>query len=282
LAQRRGSGSDSLLQWRCYLRRPSGEFFAPSGAGQLGQLVRHALTENSGAIVRNVSVLVGWGEPLDGRSADEVVEMVRGLRPLTTICRERARSDRWVISNFASPMIFPPGAIQRAIDGFVSETFPLWQPRAASPFQPHALLLLQDATAEDLGLVEKVTPSFDQIVALVGSDVEVVEASRLWDRATPSSWRELARARLNAQARAGIPEADRAPLYSGQVDEYLVPILMRMGKGDEVSTLSFLRRDLDRIYGDLGEFVLRFMLRSYRHTGAQELLALATGAKEAA
>ena len=60
--------------------------------------------------------------------------------------------------------------------------------------------------------------------------------------ATPLTWRDLVAARLAAQARAGIPEADRSPLYSGDVEGYLIPIIMRMGKGDEPSVLAQMRQ----------------------------------------
>jgi hypothetical protein len=84
------------------------------------------------------------------------------------------------------------------------------------------------------------------------------------------------RARLAAQARAGIPEDERAPLYSGQVEEYLTPILMRMGKGDEAMILAQLRQSLRRTYGEQAETVLMFMLRTYRHRDTSALLALAS------
>jgi hypothetical protein len=109
----------------------------------------------------------------------------------------------------------------------------------------------------------------------------VVEAVLRWDRATPSTWRDLVAARLAAQARAGIPEADRSPLYCGDVEGYLVPIIMRMGKGDEPTVLAQMRQHLRRTYGEHGETVLSFMLRTYAHGGTEKLLALAS-AKAAA
>jgi hypothetical protein len=57
------------------------------------------------------------------------------------------------------------------------------------------------------------------ICGSVANDPNVAEAVLRLDRATPSTWRDLVVARLSAQARAGIPEADRAPLYSGQVED---------------------------------------------------------------
>jgi hypothetical protein len=71
-----------------------------------------------------------------------------------------------------------------------------------------------------------------------------------------------------------------APLYSGQVEEFLTPIIMRMGKGDEPSVLAQMRQHLRRTYGEHAETVLEFM-RAYAHGGTEKLLALAS-AKAAA
>jgi hypothetical protein len=70
-------------------------------------------------------------------------------------------------------------------------------------------------------------------------------------------------------------------LYSGQVEEFLIPIIMRMGKGDEPMVLAQLRQNLRRTYGEHAETVLMFMLRTYQHGGTEQLLALAS-AKAAA
>jgi hypothetical protein len=102
-----------------------------------------------------------------------------------------------------------------------------------------------------------------------------------WDRATPSTWCDLVAARLAAQARAGVGPDQLAPLYSGQVDEFLMPIIMRMGRGDEPIVLAQLRQTLRRIYAEHAETVLSFMLLTYAHGNAERLLALAS-AKAAA
>jgi hypothetical protein len=138
------------------------------------------------------------------------------------------------------------------------------------------LILRHDTTAEDLGIVERQEITPDMVCGSVADDPDVAEAVLRWDRATPSTWRDLVVARLAAQERAGIPEADRAPLYSGQVDEFLTPIIMRMGKGDEPAVLAQSRQSLRRTYGEHAETVLIFMLRTYRHGGTEKLLALAT------
>jgi hypothetical protein len=60
-----------------------------------------------------------------------------------------------------------------------------------------------------------------------------------------------------------------------------MPIIMRMGKGDEPVVLAQMRPHLRRTYGEHAETVLSFMLRSYAHGGTDKLLALAS-AKAAA
>jgi len=157
--------------------------------------------------------------------------------------------------------------------------FPDW--RHGLQFSPRGLMLRHDVSAEELGIIEPVKISSDEVCASVAEDAEVIAAAQKLDRGTPETWRQLVRARLAAQARANIPEADRAPLYSGQVEEFLTPLLMRAGKGDEAAVLAQLRQSLRRTYGEHAETVLSFMLRTYVHGGTEKLLALAS-AKAAA
>jgi hypothetical protein len=143
-------------------------------------------------------------------------------------------------------------------------------------------MLRHDLSAEEMGVIQPIKVRPDEICASVSDDPEVGEAVLRWDRATPSTWRDLVRARLAAQERAGIPAESRAPLYSGQVEEFLIPIIMRMERDDEPMVLAQLRQNLRRIYGEHAETVLIFMLRTYQHGGgAEKLLALAS-AKAAA
>jgi hypothetical protein len=123
----------------------------------------------------------------------------------------------------------------------------------------------QAPNAEGSGLVEpdKINP--DAIVSLVADDRKVKEAAARWDRATPSTHYDLVRARDEAQARMGIPVANRAFLYSAEVDDYLLPIVVRMWPGDEVVTAHNLRRDFEERYGDLSSRVLAFCLRTFQH-----------------
>ena len=123
----------------------------------------------------------------------------------------------------------------------------------------------QALNAEGSGLVEpeKMTP--DMVLASVAGDPEVKEAAARWDRATPSTHYDLVRARDEAQARMGISDADRAFLYAGEIDDYLLPIVMCMGRGDEAATAQKLQRDFNERYREFGPRVLAFALRTYQH-----------------
>jgi hypothetical protein len=259
-------GAAGLLHWRSFTRRAGDDYYAPYGeAGQLAQLGGAALGD---AVRRNINVFVGWqAENPETTLAVEVEAAVRRLWPCTIICPERAiDGDRWGMSAFGEAATFPKAAIERAIHEFLGANIPMWQPDAQ--FRAHAVILRVDTSAEALGIGE--------IVDSVADDPKVAAATARLDRATPETWRELVRARLAAQARAGIPEDERAPLYSGQVEEFLTPVLMRMGKGDEPTTLAQLRQHLRRTYGEHAEVVLMYMLRSYPHGGTEKLLALAS------
>jgi hypothetical protein len=271
--------TEVMSAWQSYQRPDHGMYFRKHGdPGFIHSVAHRALCGNFGAVLRNVNVLIGWGEcRVEATPASEVLAMVGGLRPLTVICAERPKGDRWIISNFGAPMSFPVAGIQRAIDGFVGATFPEWRPGGA-PFQPHALMFRQDVSGEELGLVERVQPTPDDTYASVADDPAVIEAGKLWDRATPSTHRDLVAAVLAAQERAGIPPEDRAPISSGEIDTFLIPIIMRMGKGDEPIVLAQIRRQLHARYGEFAEIVLGFMLRTYRHDGVAGLLQLATKA----
>src|SRR5712691_7417990 len=111
---------------------------------------------------------------------------------------------------------------------------------------------------EAVGFIEtdKINP--DRILASVADDPEVKEAAARWDRATPSTHYDLVRARDEAQARTGIPVANRAFLYSAEVDTDLLPIVMCMGRGDEAATAQALTRDFNERYREFGQRVLAF------------------------
>jgi hypothetical protein len=99
----------------------------------------------------------------------------------------------------------------------------------------------------------------------VADEPEVKEAAARLDRATPSTHYDLVRARDEAQARMGIPVANRAFLYSAEVDDYLLPIVARMWPGDEAATAQAIGRDFDERYRDLSLRVLAFCLRTFQH-----------------
>jgi hypothetical protein len=275
------AGAGPMFGWQEYRRPDRGTLFQKRGdPGWIGSVAARVLSADFGAIVRNTNVTVAWQpERPDATPAADLEPIFRRLRPMTLICPGRPSGDRWAISNFGVPEILPAGAVQGAIDNLVATIFPNWQ--HGIQFQPRGLMLRHDVSAEQLGIVPPVTVSPDEVCASVSEDPEVIAAVQRWDRATPSTWRDLVRARLAAQAQAGIPEADRAPLYSGQVEEFLTPVLMRMGKDDEPTILAQLRQSLRRTYGEHAETVLTFMLRTYVHGGTEKLLALVS-AKAAA
>jgi hypothetical protein len=119
--------------------------------------------------------------------------------------------------------------------------------------------------AERSGLVEPDEVNPDMILSLVADDPEVKQAGARWDRATPSTHYDLVRARDAAQARMGIPVKNRAFLYSSEIDEYLLPIVVRMWPGDEAATAQVLKRDFNERYNDLSPRVLEFCLRTFHH-----------------
>jgi hypothetical protein len=111
----------------------------------------------------------------------------------------------------------------------------------------------------------------DEICGLVADEPEVRAAAVRFDRANPQTCRALVAARLAAQARIGIAEADRAPLYSGEVESVLMPIMFWMCRGDERAVVAELRNELTELYTEFAETVLRFMLNTYRHGGTEAL-----------
>ena len=140
------------------------------------------------------------------------------------------------------------------------------------------LILRHDHNAEELGLVEPEPITPNAIINSVANDPAVRAATGMWDRTAPSTHRDLVRARDEAQARMGILEADRAYLYSTEVESYLLPITMRMARGDEAATIQRLRREFRVLYGDYAERVLTFCLRNYQHANGEGLRRAAEAA----
>jgi hypothetical protein len=244
------SGSEGLRHWRQYSRRSDDELFTASD--EIGQIAHCARVALEAAMQRGMNVVIGWGAADPGKvPAVEIEAMIAKLWPITIFARERDDGLRWVMSCFGESATFAAGAISSTVFDFCKANYPQWQPGA--PYRGHALILRHDATAEELGLIEPHVPTPDDICSLVASDPEVAAATVRLDRASPQTWHRLVHARLKAQAARGIAEDQQAPLYSSQVDEIMVPIMMRLGRGDEAAVVAHLRRECRVRFGDLGE-----------------------------
>jgi hypothetical protein len=266
-------GANGLLRWRSFTRRVGDKFFVQYGEpAQLGAMARIALGEG---LRRNQNIYVGW-QPEDPAttSAVDVESAVARLWPITTYCPERSIDGDWCMSVFGETARLSRGAVEKAISDFRKQHMPMWAPGVE--YRPHAAIIRVDTTAEELGLIPRHVPTPDDIYNSVSTDLAVLEASRRWDRRTPETHRDLVAAVLAAQERAGVPTADRAPLISGEIEEFLTPILMRMGAGEEREVVDLIRRDTRRRFGEYGQLVMEFMLRTYRHRDLAALLAFAT------
>jgi hypothetical protein len=270
-------GAGSMWGWQEFHSRGGGIFQKHGDPGWIGAMAKRVLCDDFGAMMRNTDVTIAWQpDRPSGRSAASLEPIFRDLRPMTLICRARPHGSDWAISTFGAPSIVSAGSVQRTIDEMVPSMFPQWQP--GIQFEPRGLLLRHNISAEEMGIIPEVRPTPDDVYASVADDPAVVEAGKLWDRTTPSTHRDLVAAVLAAQERAGIKPEERAPISSGEVDGFLIPIIMRMGKGDEPMVLDQMRRQLRARYGEFAELVLGFMLRNYRHSGAEGLLQLVTKA----
>jgi hypothetical protein len=268
-------GAGLMWGWQEFHSRGGGIFQKHGDAGWIGAIATRVLCADFGAMMRNTNVTVAWqAERPAGRTPASLESIFRELRPMTLICPARPRGSEWALTTFSAPQIVSAGSVQRTIDEIVPSMFPQWQPGLR--FQPQGLMLRHDVSAEELGVIPVVRPTPDDIYASVADDPAVIEAGKLWDRATPSTHRNLVAAVQAAQERAEIAAADMSPLNSGAVEDYLTPLLFKIGKGDDPALLAYMRRDLHRRYGEFAEIVLLFMLRTYRHGGTEKLLALAT------
>jgi hypothetical protein len=207
-------------------------------------------------------------------------------------CPDRpGKSDRWsVATDGGNPQSLPLDAVQTAMTEAVASFYPDW--RHGVPWRPTALLVRHRTSAEQLGIIPPAVPTADDMVNSVADDPAVRKAWTLFDRATPSTSYELVKARLAAQERAGIAPLDRAPMRTLEVDDYLMAIVLRMDKGDAPAIVAWMlgappaddhirylvdgRFSLRRLYGELAETVLAFMLREFQHGG------LIDGLREAA
>jgi hypothetical protein len=259
------SGAGGLLGWVKYSLESNPFHFFRCGEGQINKLATDAV---QCAVARGCDVTIAWGATPDFRAtpAHQLEETFRGLRPAVIALPERpGKTDRWAISSHGTPASVPAAGIQQALSDQVAILFPRWQHGIA--WNCTAFLLRHDISAEELGLVEPPKPTADDMVNLVANDPDVLEANRRADPGVAGTLRDLVDIRLVAQTRAGVAPEELAPLCSGEVETYLIPIVARMVKGDAPGVVAWLRKDLRRLYGDRGEVVLQFMLRNYPHSG---------------
>jgi hypothetical protein len=267
-------GAQGLLHWRSFTRQPADELFMPYGEpAQIGAMARTVLGD---AFRRGVNCYVGWQtENPRTTPANEIETAIRRLWPLTIFCPERAiGGDRWCMHAFGESATLSKTAVERTVNDFLAVHIPHWQPGVA--YRPHAVVFRVDVTAETLGLIEPHKLSPDEIVSMVSNEPEVVDAVRRWDRATPHTFYQLAKARMAAQARLGIAEEDQCPIHTSWIEDTLTPLMMRMGRDDEASVVAFLRRDCRQKYAELGERVLIYMLTRYPHGNTEKLVEIAT------
>ena len=281
----RTAAGHPLSGWQLYDWLAHKQVFQRRGLpGQLAVLARTAL---DGAIAsgRNVSIAQQAEDP-EADPAALLTALFR-LRPATLVCPERPANAlsqrRWVIANLMghqqqpTPQTIAELLAQDAVDRLGREYFPTYNQIPSFYVVPN-LILRHDHSAEELGLVEPEPITPNAILNSVANDPAVRDAARRWDRTAPSTHRDLVRARDEAQARMGIPEADRVYLYSSEVESYLMPITMRMGRGDEAATIQRLRREFRVLYGDYAERVLAFCLRNYHHAHGEGLRRAAEAA----
>jgi hypothetical protein len=169
---------------------------------------------------------------------------------------------------YGAPGRLPVTAVQAQLTRTVETLFPRWMLRGGirpDDWSATAIVVRHDVNALDLGLVELAQLTPDDRLGHVAKDPEVKSALRASDPAKPETMAALVRARLDAQARAGVALADRAPLYSSEVESLLMPVVFPMSRGDGPGALATLRRDLRRQYLDMGEVVLAHALRVFPH-----------------
>jgi hypothetical protein len=270
------SNPNSMLGWNEFCRSGSQPFRKQPASGQIGDLAAMAACQ---AIAFNRDVTIAWGADPTTTPYNELESAWWELRPTTVFCRERSTGDRWIASDLSSrPEAMPEAATQATINSLVAELYPRWDHHAK--WRPHALLIRHNASGEQLGLVETLPLVGDQILIAIRDDPEVREAFLREDPAFPLTAYDLAKARLRAQERMGIPEDKRVVMFSSEIDGLLTPLLMRLGRGDEVAAVAILRRQLQH-YRELGEFVLQSALREYGHSFSH-LEALRAAAKVSA
>jgi hypothetical protein len=256
------SGADGLMGWREYFLAHNPRFFRDvspgAGAAQVGRLAGQAAMH---AIDGGLDVTVAWGNhDLWSAPAEKLEPVFRQLEPKVLVLPERRGSrDRWCITNAGAVDSLPLAAAQGAVSSMVASLYPDW--RRGEPWRPAALLIRHGISAEELGLVPPREPAGDDLLNFVSGFPELKAAVTLG---------QTVRARLAAQERAGVPADKRVPLYSGEVEEIMIPTLATiMSAAHAVEKLAQLRRALAKRYGDAAtaELVLQFALRSFDWNG---------------
>lgn len=255
-------GFNALLSWSSYTRAPGATHFLKRDSNaQIADLVHAAASD---AQVRCREITVAWQpEHPETVSAAELETAICKLRPATLICPERKTGGRWIITDFGTPESLPDAAIQAAIRSTVSNLFPRWE--YGRQWSATCFRLRHSTNAEQLGLIPPQVPTADDLLALVADDEAVIEANRRSDPAAVGGLRDLVAARIEAQLRHGIAPEHVAPIYSSEVEGHLIPVVMRLG--DARDKLGVLCRNMRRLYGDYGDRVLDFALRSFSHEG---------------
>src|ERR1700678_2718544 len=278
------TGANPLLGWQLY-EWWSGEHQCFKKYGIAGPLASLAASALDGAIAaaRNVTIAQQVENP--EASPADLLTAFRRVRPVTLICPERkprpGTNTRWAMAwltgdtRKAQPQTLPDAAIQAAVDALAKEQFPPFN-QAPSLYAVPSLMLRHDVTAEDLGIVEKQKITPDMILAMVAEDPAVREAGGRWDRASIDTYLPLVLVRLAAQDRLGIPEAQQVLLYSSEVEDFLMPIVVGRLATDAERAVE-LRAKFRRLYGPVyGERVLAFCLKHYPH-GAVDGIKQAAG-----
>jgi hypothetical protein len=236
------SGAAGLLGWTRYSLESNPYHFFRNGEGQINKLATDAV---QCAVARGCDVTIGWGPTPNFRTtpAHQLEEMFRRLRPAVIALPERpGKTDRWAISSHGTPASVPAAGIQQALSDQVAAMYPQWQHGLA--WNATAFLLRHDISAEQLGLVESAKPTPDDILAEIATDPQVRAAADRADPALPETLRALIAARLKVQAEREIPADRRVTHFSGEIEGWLLPVTMKLARGEGPAAFDNLRRQL--------------------------------------
>jgi hypothetical protein len=257
------SGAGGLLNWTAFDQSGQG-FRRRYGTGQIGDLAAVAICQ---AIERGRNVTVAWGSANPAITPADLLEpLFRRLRPALFALPERpGKTDRWALCTAGTPASLPAAAIQAALSDEIAALFPRWQHDPRSIWTATCLILRHDTSAEALGLVEPEPLTGDRILAEIAADPAVRAAADRADPSLPETLHALVAARLKAQADRNIPPDSRVTHFSGEIEGWLLPVTMKLGRGDGPAALENLRRQFWRTYGDLTDTVLAAALRDFPH-----------------